>query len=338
MKHQIGLLSLLLLILSSCVSTETVEPGKTKESETVVINLKAEGNAASRAGQDYKLRYIAKIFEGQKLNSLGSNPVDRKEIIDGESDVNQIVFKVTPDKYYSILVFADYIPADSQPDEGLYKDYFYDTHTNAKTVTMRTTPGSNSNVVSAAFFNNDNYDCFFNYETILKNREEYTINMTLERITAQVKFQEKSEIEGETSIKVNKLGIRPIYAMDLSQSSPMAASEANKLFSDVNLADVAEITETNKDLFYFYTLADRQNSSQYVSIQFKVTQNGEDSENISIIEIPVKSNFRTLVKGEYLKDFSEPDLPDDDDPSTKEGDILLNLTTNTTWEQESLSK
>lgn len=331
MKAKFFSLSLIFTSLFvSCVSTDIIEPEDHQFSNELILSISTPEEVATRADNGYKLRYIAKIFRGSSSAAWGS-PLDRQEIIDGEKN-NQIIFKVEPNDNYAIMVFADYIPANSQPgSNGLYDDYFYNTQLSQRS-TLRTTPGSDVEEVSPAFFNNHNYDSFFAIEKLYKDIDEKTVNMTLKRITAQVIFREKNDHSGQCNVTVNKLGVRKNFDYGISQSSDPSATEANKNLGNINLPQ--STLEGNNDLFFFYTLADA--TPQYVSTEFKVTKDGETSDAFTVKEIPVTSNYKTIVTSNFLKDDPSSDIPDDD--PTKSGDIILNMTTDFSWQQETLSK
>ena len=317
-------------LLTSCVSTETLEPGNMATStQEIVLNINTPSEAKTR-GAGYKLRYSAKIYEGTQ--NIWNKPLERQEIIDGESD-NQIIFKVPANSNYGILVFADYIPEDSQPNsEGLYADYFYDTTSNSKISQMRTTPGSANSTVSSDFFNNDYYDAFFGSETFLKGVEEKIVDMTLNRTTAKIIFRDNSDLYGDCSISLNTVSVFNQFYQDDNTifSSPTTVQTNGITFSQ----SFPENTE-NKDLFFFYTLAEDTNVTHKVKSSFTVTNNGVQSDVFTISDIPVKANYKTIVTGKFLTEDSSDNPGGEEEP--QEGDIILNLTTNFGWEQESLS-
>lgn len=305
---------------SSCVSTETVEPEPSKSmSKEIVLNLGTVPEVSTRAQEGYKLRYIAKIYQGSS-SAAWEKHLDRKEIIDGESN-NQIIFRVDPNADYGILVFADYIPSNYQADSnGLYNDYFYNTSKNSKRVMIRTTPGSDASAISTDFFNNPNYDAFYGLKKVHKDVTELKVDMTLSRITSQVIFRDNSDNTGNCSVKVSKLGVRRNFDLDIAQSTAPSSESCNVTFSQ----DIS--SQGNKDVFFFYSLADLINSPQNVSASFSVTNGEVTTETISATEIPVKSNYKTIVKGQFVP------------APVRAGDIILNLSTDYNWQQEELSK
>lgn len=329
--------------LTSCISTEEVHSG-TEASENLVISLSAPSEAVTRAGSDYKLRYTAKIFQGRDPLKWNSPPIDTQEILEGETQNNQIVFQVAPNDYYGIIVFADYIPADATRDsKRSYGDYFYTTSaaSSPKRVTVRTTPGSTSTAISPEFFNNPYYDAFFAISPVIDKKEaQYDLKLTLNRITAKVIVRDNSDnIAPESAVMVNKLGV--IQNFD---QNTITASGNTDLSGNISISDKPQVDYSQRDLFYFYTLADA--SERQVSTSFKVTANDKTSDPFDVTGIPVKANFQTIVSGSFLPASStggnggsgDNNGGSGGDPSTKEGDIILNLSTNYTWEQETLSR
>ena len=327
-----------MLALNSCVSTDTLQPEKPlNESEEIVINLSAPAEIKSRATDGYKLRYIAKLVQGTSQNwDTGSNStiLQRKEIIDGENN-NTIVFKVTPNSYYGLLVFADYIPEESTANsDGHYPDYFYNTTTYPLRYSMRPTPGvdNDSYLLSADFFNNDNYDCFSNMETIYKTEKEYIVNMTLHRMVAQVIFRENTENTGLCNVNITQLSfIKNFDSNTQSSSTVQNATLSSKLITLSNTIDT-----DNKDILYYYTFANPTNQSLNTSIGFEVNLEGKEPVTKSLKSIPVQSNYRTIVKSSYVPSVNLEEDPKDDD-NDKDGDIILNLTTEFDWEQEPIN-
>lgn len=324
-----------LLGLNSCISTEEVKSETPEEKNvSLTLNLTTPAEHFTRATSDYKLRYIAKIMKGSTINSWG-DPITTKEIIDGETDKNTIIFQVPPGYDYTIMVFADYIPKEYTADSnGHYKDYFYNTTQYAKRCVMRTTPGTDSETVSADFFNNDSYDCFFNLSTIHKDEPEVTVNMTLKRVVAKVTFLERSENLGECNVAINKLGNRKNFDWETQASTD--PSDPNKDLKGIALNQTSNISDSNKDLFYFYTFANKDNIKN-ASIGFTVSREGKKPVEKSVTEIPVKANYKTIVKGEFLPTESTEEEPKEED-TPKIGDIILNLTYDNSWEMESLGE
>lgn len=320
--------------LSSCVSTDTLDMNEIQDTDTgIVLNLyKPDGFDTRADNENYKLRYIAQIARGSSSNNIGSI-LSRQEIIDGETETNRVIFKVDPGYDYTIMVFADYLPAETMANsKGHYEDYFYNTTDNEKLCKIRTTPGSDEQKVSPDFFNNDNYDAFFGKHSLHKEAKEEIVNMTLKRITAQVKFNETKVTSGEGEVAINKLSYRKSFFWETGGTSLSDNPSAN--LGNIYLSQNSIINGNNQDLFYFYTLAGTTNSSQNVSIEFTVKREALDPKTTTVNEIPVKANYRTIVKGNFMP-LSPEDPPIDED---KTGNIILNLSTDGNWEQEELSK
>ena len=322
----------ILVFLSSC-SSDTGAPSPnevSKVSESIVLSLNVE-DLSTRADNSYKLRYVAQIFQGSSSNSWDT-PESRQEIIDGESQQNQIVFKVAADKDYTIMVFADYVPSTSLPTDGLYNDYFYDTHTISKSVSILTTPGNKNNQnISADFFNNEHYDCFYAIETFHKDQYEKVINLTLKRVTSKVVFKDKTGTPGNYTVTVNNLSFRPRLDFGTTYTTTeMSDTEFNK-GCNVSL-NVVSVSSESTPLFFFYTLA--QTQQKYVKATVTLST-GSNNKKTQVTDIPVRSNFQTIVTGDFLPSST---IQPGDDSQNKPGDVILNLSTDYSWEQSSLNK
>lgn len=317
------------LLFSGCRNDETddIQASKMNESEEITISIRSP-KANTKSDPGYKLRYVAKLFKGQSSNAWASQPLQRKEIIEGEDNNNRISFKVDPNEYYAIMVFADYIPASSTPSaEGYYEDYFYDTNSSGKSVYVIQNPDGNASGLSSSFFNNDNYDCFYGIKTeIFKTEEEYNINLTLDRAAAKVIFRDNAELSGNLSITVNQLGVRPKFdCVNLSTSSTPNSEFTSKKY---NTSLQSSPQDGNNDLFYFYTLATFSETPDVVSIVFTTKDdNGEKASTVT--NIPVRANYRTIVTHDFIPEDQNSEIPGDD--VTKTGDIQLNLSVNKNW-------
>lgn len=326
-----------LLALSSCISTETIEsPAPDTSAQEIVIKLEKPDASDTRADSDFRLRYTARIFSGGSLG--GWQFITRKDILEGDESGNQIVFSVPANQTYTIMVFADYIPADFTPNaDGIYPDYFYNTSASLNS-RLRTTPGSDSGEVSASFFNNDYYDAFFAIEKINKGESEYILDMTLTRATAKVIFRDNSGNEGRASVSVNKVGPRKQIDFLFEPVTSDPASDASSGFDDLKLESTPEINDSEKDVFFFYTLADSFNNSQKVFIEFSVDNGDVAGQTFSVSDIPVKANFQTIVSGSFLPAVSDDDPSVPLPPVTVPGDIIVNVSADTNWNQQPMTK
>lgn len=333
-----------LLFLNSCVSTDTIEPEPTgQNTKEIILNLAAPAEANTRADGNYKLRYTAKLFNasGSGIGSL----IERKELIEGQKSEegveNQIIFKVgTFEKpnNFTILLFADYIPADYQPTtNGLYKDYHYDTQVtkdNKDRITMLTTPGNSSTTaISENFFNNDNYDCFGARLIIPKEMERVDKLVTLKRMVAKVKVVDNSDRSSPCQIKIKQLGL--FY--QLNQAFDEDKEPLTSLIKQFNLNQTLskEITDDGRELFYYYTFAERFESStkRSVNLSFDITDPESNIREVNGNDISVTQNYITTVTGKFLPSIivNEPEP----EPDSKNGHIYLNMSVNKDkWESK----
>lgn len=359
MKHIPYFLSALLLatfgMTTSCVSTSIEEPDSDKGVRgegTIILNLSAPDNIETRADDGYKLRYIAKIFQAATIAGLdGKAALQRKEIagddVNERNNKNQIIFQVEPNYYYTIIVFADYIPKEYERDKttNCYNDYFYNTNIEGQSlgIYMNPTPGINLDLkktstqnLSPDFFNNDNYDCFYTTTGgFEKLAPEIVFDLELKRAVAKVRFQDISSATGDYGVKISKATVR--HQLDMKEGLTQWTDEFNTGSASMNLT----ANTAGGDVLWFYSLAHNADN-QYVGLNFTVTKDGK-TESFPISNIPVKRNYQTIVKGGYLSGDSgssqdDPSNPSEDPDTSAEGDIILNLSSEINWEQTELTK
>ena len=336
--------SLALLSLNSCVSTEVVEPETpdvpNEEVKPLVLNLTVPEDVKTRAVHEgYKLRYIAKLYEGLPT-SLVYPIVERKELLAGEEGdggvKNQIVFYPKEGVYYTIYLFADYIPDPGLGVKGPYNDYFYDTKYNntSDAVRMLSTPASkNSTKVSADFFNNENYDCFGGMIVMdhKKTEVEDKFDITLERLVSKVRLVDQSGLGGDYIINVTYLDYLSQYILSENYGLPGSylINYANSSGIDINLKDLKEDQE--KEIFYFYTF-EGHSSSGMPKFQLTITDSNTKAYVTSVKTegIDTKRNYITTLKGNVLPG-PKVDLPDQDEVETRKGGIVLNLSQSENW-------
>lgn len=343
--------------LSSCMQTDVVENDNSEKGRSkLVINLNAPDEEGTRAGDGYQLRYVAKLYKGSG-NEM-STVIERKELIEGnkgeEDVVNQIVFYVAPSTY-NIAVFADYIPDANVSRDGNNIDYFYNTHLDGTKISMRTTPGSDSDEVSPDFFNNERYDCFYKHIQVEKTEEKMICEMELQRIVAKVRFLDNSSEAGEYDVWVSKLGIRQQYDMKTDVSLNPVSYNSNSGFQNKKVSSGKSIGYSgNKEVISFYTFAHEYNpnSNQRTYLKFMVSDpsNASSNKEFDVNNIDVQKNYITTVTGNLLTGIlsngdSKGEEPDngnngDDDQGGDNNDdgkgpIYLNLSvSNENWGQQ----
>lgn len=329
----------LTLGLGSCISTDTVTPGSDESSvKEIVVNISTPDELKSRADNGYRLRYVAKIFQGVNQNNIYF--IQRQDILDGdlgEKGVNnQLIFKVPANDNYFMYVFADYIPDPyTKSNDGFYKDYYYDTRTDFDyRATLRPTPGTTNDKLSESFFNNDNYDCFFAMESFLKEESEKVLNMTLQRNTAKVIVKDLSLNAIENlSLRISNMNTGCDF------DYPNLETTFSPLYNSITLEINTDGSE-EQELLYFYTIINDSDREKKINFDLRVSHKDlVEPYNISLTDIPVKRNYRTIVKDSFIPSPASDPQPEDPDPDTnKAGDIILNLSTAYGWSQEPLSK
>lgn len=319
-------------LLGAC-STEIITPEEGLEiyGDDIVLNFNPDDLPSTRAGSDHVLRYTAKLFQGEFGTNTNPTFLERKEIIATNGN-NTITFSV-PQGTYSVLIFADYIPANSSPDAiGLYPDKYYDTTSTDESVRMLAfTDKNGSTLLNQCCINNDNYDCFTGIiSSIHKTEQKYEQSLTLQRATAKVRFISTTPLPDAsiTEIKLSSFDYRDTY-FQFGESARLDGKTVSQMKLD-NYTFSQMSDESNGEVFYFYTLASLSANNNLKKIEFTVKYSDGTSRKTTIDDynIPIKKNHITTVKGAFL---TEP-LPD---PSEL-GDITLHFSTGD-WETPDIS-
>lgn len=299
--------------LSSCVSTEPVDPSSGSDDKVpLVLNLKMDEAASTRAEANhsgFKLRYIAKMFEGSfaNLNSVK----ERKEMI-AAGDANQMVFYVDPNQTYSFIVYADYIPSDTQKNsDNEYGDYYYDTHTNKDMVTMLTSPKGNFSDVTVDFFNNDNYDFFAGAVQIEKRDETIIRDVVLKRRVAKVRFVDNSTNSGVYTISVSSFRHIRNFTIDDGSTNAMTPTQHDQQL--VVSPNKFVSNSGDKEVLFFYTFAHEYADNSLTALTMNVSSDNGVSQKIEANNIPLQMNYITTVKGKLLPDSSGSNNPGGND-------------------------
>lgn len=324
-----------LFSLSSCISTDTIEPEITKEGDKkIVLNLKAPAEVYTRADENnYSLRYVAKLYIGSSSSNVTTEQdSQRQEIIDEgfeKGSNKQMVFYVPQGFKYTIFVFADYIPKNSKADEnGFYEDYFYDTQYNKKAVRMLPSPGDktsikNSDIItlSPSFFNNDNYDCFGGAVSTEKEKTEAEITLDLElyRLVSKVRFVDISKLSGEHSLSLLQFNYFSEFIIETDPEDAWGGSNI-KYNKSLTLPDKNFNGSDEQEILFYYTFSS-EGSNNSIGINFNISDQLGSSREIKLSEIPVKRNHITTIKGNLLPNL-ESDDPGDENG---EGPIILNV-------------
>lgn len=326
--------SLSMGILSfSCVSTEIVEPkgSDSQKGDEITLRFSTPKKLATRADDSHKLRYVAKLFKMKTSQAYDPSSMQRQEIIEDVNKAdNVITFNVDPDQNYIIFLFADYIPAASQPSNNLYPDYYYNTQSQDELVTMLPNPDNTSSKISTKFFNNDYYDCFSWTDTIHKTTLKRELDCCLNRAVAKIRFiDENAKNENFSNITFSSFS----YLTQFNQQSQIGLGYSNLTATDLREISLTEMSSPNDhELFFFYTLAANKNSSvkSLKDVTFTTTNSDNNTKQTQIqaYTIPIAKNFITTVKGSFLplNNTQEPDPGNQNDNS-----IILNVSTNGEW-------
>lgn len=312
--------------LIGCTSTDVVEPpaGEANAGKEISLSISApEANGATRADTDHKLRYTAKLFQGDYIKD-SFKFLERKEAIATDGESATIVFSV-PEGTYSVILFADYIPSNSSPkDNGLYEDRYYDTSAENESVTMKAfTTNNGSTALDYNCINNDNYDAFAAYQVINKTEGKYETSIELSRIVSKVRVVSATDVPENTkvsSISFSDFSYIPEYSIASGHAVGHAESGKMNLWNN-SLSGMSKPAEN--ELFYFYSFADGTKDNFLEDIRFNVefTDNSTRETFVPKGTIQVRRNYITILKGAFLAE-----------PAPELGDIILNLSSDQNWE------
>lgn len=307
----------ILILLGGCSSTEIIDSPQepAKKGKTITLSLSAPENASTRAGSDHKLRYVAKLASG-KLDDASFKLQERKESIVSEGENTTITFSVEEGEYM-IILFADYIPNNSTPDEhNCYPDYYYNTNYTDKPFIID---------IKSFELNNDNMDCFGNVIKVKKGPEQVTKEVSLKRLVSKIRLISTTGLDANKEIDNISYSKIPYYPdFNLEEGGGFVISSKPISYSSANSNNFIHIDENNKEeyeLFYFYSLADKNgNLLSEFDFTFNFKDNTSLPRHIDSGIITSKRNTITTIKGDFLSK-EEP----------KKGDIILNLSTPDNW-------
>lgn len=328
-----------LFTLFSCVSTENIEPEMPIEkSDELVLNLSAPEALKTRAEEGYRLRYIAKLFPPKNSSGIDKEKMQRAEILeDSDPSKNQIRFTVDPDQTYQILVFADYIPDINIKEDGTITDCYYDTSSKDEFINMYLTPNINAkgdlNMVADEFFNNDYYDCFYANLKLYKTAEKESRKVELSRAIAKVQFKDKSENPGTlTNITFSYLKFYNQFNL-LANSKGLSYQYPTTVTNNLDATNLSKDKDGDDLFLFFYSFANEKNENLSAD-NFEVKMTTHISENVNVVSVnskfPIYKNYKTRINGLLIPQDIKSAQPGDS-PSTQEGDIILNVTTNSNW-------
>lgn len=313
---------------TSCTKTEVSDLQAPEDiSQEIVLNLSRSDFGGTRADDavahaGHKLRFTAKLYSGTFGDKNGGETPSFQETKQALADNNatQTIIFTVPQGKYSILLFADYIPSESQADDsGIYPDCYYNTYSNNENdgVDMIT------KVTNRSYLNNENYDCFCGWISVEKKEAEVEEDIILQRPVSRVSFVSSTDpLTDIDNISVSIVSASIKLASLTSRSSP----------GDPGMISGSTIkpseTEPN-ELFFYYTFAIPKDSGRTSLNEFKFIVNykneGESQESQRIWQNGINSiyayaNHKVKVKGAFYQDV-EPE----------KGDIILNLSTNSDW-------
>ena len=310
-----------LILLGGCSSTEIIDSPQepAKKGKSITLSLSSPESTATRADNDHKLRYVAKLIKGSLDENL--EVAERKESIVSEGEETTITFSVEQGKY-TIILFADYIPGSStKGDDDCYPDSYYDTNID----------GRPQNVSIQKFeMNNDNLDCFGNVIKVDKGEEEVVENITLFRLVSKIRFvsttplAENQEIDNISYSRISYHKTMNIESASQNSGNGAGIEDIDTQYTANKSSNFLNPSNSENELFFFYTFANKSGDKACLG-QVDFTINFKDGTkrdgNIVTGVIPAKRNSITTVQSDFLSDETK-----------LTGNIILNLSKPNNWE------
>lgn len=322
------------ILVVGCTSTELVDDSHPTEAkgQTITLNISCpEAAASTRADNDlhagHVLRYSAILYSGGELRT--GKEFERQEAIVSAEENKRFTFKV-PEETYSCVVFADYIPSDSEPNsDGLYGNKYYNVTDPRERIYMRSfidfsTFANGNQRVDERCFNNENYDCFaYIEENIKKEADEKIVDIKLERIVSRVAFKsttdipENDAVKNITFTKFDFFGTHTIKDGSINNSHHAGSMGSMGLdLSDFTLD--SHINNSSDELFYFYTFASKKEDKNLYLLDFNFTVNFESGNKyeytVPQAKIKPTPNYKIYVTGPFLSA-----------PIVTVGDLILDI-------------
>lgn len=306
---------ILTVLLAACASTSVDAPDLTPvENEDLILTISSGDHytfPTTRADDPnhtgHQLRFTAWLYEeynnGVVISKDPTNLVRRVEQL-ATGDDNTVIFKNVPaDKYYFVIVFADYIDADSRQDEsGHYPDRYYDTLSDAEIIKLTATHDE--------IFNNHNLDCFLfvSAKTFRKEANKAVdITCNLTRMVSRIQVQANSSGSSAAlkDISVNKYSV-------ISDLEIIGKSGRN-LYNQSPSLTITPADPASGLLIFYYTL----NAYSGIPLQnTEFTLNPEEGyqfANDGKYKIPgdnhqivPEANYIYTVKGDFLNITDQP--------------------------------
>lgn len=318
--NTLSVLSVVALLFSGCASTSTIDAPESPANPSDVISFTLNApTIGTRADATHTLRYTARLFK-QNIKSGDFEFQQKKQILEGSS-ASTLVFEGVEKGEYAIYIFADYVPAGTQPlADGSYPDFYYDT-TQTQEISMKT--------FGPEIINNDHYDCFAKYITLTKNEEEVNSKISLPRVVAKVRVVEENVTDGRapSSISLTQFPIFTHYKIkNATPSEPYNYPEGNVTEGKW---DLTPPPAGQNELFFFYTFAPYNGTQTLSYLAFTVSSDGlsDVNTNIKSGEIKVRQNYITTLKGTYIPIPTE-------NPETRTDRIILDLSAIPNWDSE----
>ena len=308
--------AMLTILLSACSSTSIEEPQSpvSADGDNLVITLSTPETYTFPTSRTdvtdihagHELRYTAILYKKSSNTTSGSvvidekNMVERKELL--SKNGNSITFTGYKEGNFFIVVFADYIDANSEPTNGHYPDKYYDTTTSPYYIKLKSLSDKTQ------YFNNDNLDFFLSITDSFEKKPNvpYTKPLILKRRVSKVQIiATGGSIDALKDININTCSILQEFAI----SSETATNVDYKI---TNPGSIEIANRDSKILFYYYTLSFQNPSGKGLGVTtFKLNHNdgyvfNNETIEISAGKISPKVNTIYNVQGDFLSTSQVP--------------------------------
>lgn len=295
------LLSIVLLSLASCTSTDIVEQDLEQCDNTFslkIVTPEVYGfGSPTRAHNQHKLRLKACLYSSSAPSTLIETT---EEISNSQETIIQFSIKNTGD--YFVTVFADYIDEGASPnDKGHYPDKYYDTTIPGK-VTVLT---GNAN-----FFNNDDRDCFAGKAVFTKGLNAEPKSLTLRRPVCKIQVAAPNNNVGSLvkQLELTECSHFESYSFALDGSEKTGTlAEGSSTPKSLTLANENAIisSPTDDNLFFFYTFGGEDTDTSRPALG-NITFNLTPADNVTLDNssrtiqgglVQPAPNYRVTVRG-----------------------------------------
>lgn len=298
----LGIIALIGLISSCSQHEEMADAGQ--ESKTVTFNVGTDIQIGTRAATDYtiptgyQLRYMMAVYKPDWTGTTGAtingNPIKRVEVTSTDISASATLSTELEKGTYNIAFFADFIPSDAAPTNGMYEDKWWDT-ANPYQISVR-----NQNAPQTL---NDQlaWDGFVGTElNVVKGDGEINLSVQLKRPMARINLIATDE--DPSAITKAVLTIQPPYLWYLFKNQDTENTQNTVTETIVYSTGINGLSK-NSTIMSYFTMCPKAGGVTPKEYTLRIyTDNPANPYNIITIpaNIPIKANYITNIKGNFL--------------------------------------